>query len=360
MKKIILTGGGTAGHVTPNIALFDALRQKGYDIAYIGGKNSMEESLLKNYKMRYYGISTGKLRRYFDVKNFTDPFRIVKGIGDALSVIRKEKPNIVFSKGGFVAVPVVLAARLAKVPVVVHESDISPGLANKLSVPFSNAVCVSFPQTADKFPKNKVFITGTPIRQNIKNGDKQRGLKLCGFENEKPVILVIGGSSGSIKINRSIRSSLDKILCCGNIIHICGKGNVDEKLFGKIGYAQFDYVTDELAHLFAAADVVVSRAGANAVNEFLELRKPSLLIPLGSSASRGDQILNARFFVENGYSKILYEDEMTPDELNLQIIDLVANRKNYILKMEQSVVSDGVSKIINVIEKYYKKQERSR
>jgi len=354
LKKIILTGGGTAGHVTPNIALFDSLKKAGYDIAYIGGKNSMEQSLLKNYKVRYYGISTGKLRRYFDVKNFTDPFRILKGVKDALLVIRKENPNVIFSKGGFVGVPVVFAAKIAKVPVVIHESDLTPGLANKLSVPLSDAVCVSFDQTESKFPRSKVFVTGTPIRQSIKSGDKSKGLKICDFKDEKPVVLVIGGSSGSMKINQMLRSAIDKILCLGNIIHICGKGNVDESLAGKKGYAQFEYVTDDLAHLFAASDIVVSRAGANAINEFLELKKPSLLIPLGSSASRGDQILNARFFLEKGYSKVLYENDLTPDELNIQIIDLMANRKNYILKMEQTAVSDGVSKVLNVIEKFAK------
>ena len=355
MKKIILTGGGTAGHVTPNIALFDSLKQSGYELVYIGGKNGMEKDLIKSHKVRYYGISAGKLRRYFDVKNFTDPFRIIKGVGDALKIIKREKPSIVFSKGGFVSVPVVAAARLAKVPVVLHESDISPGLANKLSVRFSSAVCVSFPQTADKFPANKVFITGTPIRQSLKDGDRQKGLDICKFNEEKPVLLVIGGSSGSLKINKALRSALDKILCCCKVIHICGKGNIDEKLEDKQGYVQFEYVTDELPHLFAAADAVVSRAGANAINEFLELRKPSLLIPLGSSASRGDQILNAQFFAEKGYSKVLYEEELTPEELNLQIIDLVANRGSYIFKMEQSSVSDGVSEVMKIINKYAKK-----
>ena len=357
MKKIILTGGGTAGHVTPNIALFDSLKKSGYEIVYIGGKNGIEKDLIKSHKIRYHSISTGKLRRYFDVKNFTDPFRIMKGVSDALRIIKKEKPNIVFSKGGFVSVPVVVAARLAKIPVVLHESDISPGLANKLSIRFSNAVCVSFPQTADKFPSSKVFVTGTPIRQSLKNGDRQIGLKICRFDEEKPIVLVIGGSSGSLKINKVLRSALDKILCCCRIMHICGKGNIDEKLLEKQGYVQFEYVTDDLSHLFAAADAVVSRAGANAINEFFELRKPSLLIPLGSGASRGDQILNAQFFAEKGYSKVLYEEELTPEELNLQIIDLVANRGKYTQKMEQSAVSTGtgVSEVMKVINKFSKK-----
>ncbi len=351
MKKIILTGGGTAGHVTPNIALFSRLRQSGYSIAYIGGKNGMEKELVESQNVTYFGISTGKLRRYFDLKNFTDIFRVAKGVSDALKIIRSERPNVIFSKGGFVSVPVVLAAYICKVPVIIHESDITPGLANKISIPFASAVCVSFPETIHKIPKGKGIITGTPIRHTLFNGSLEKGLELCGLSCIKPIILVIGGSSGSKAINDCVRKALPKLLKSYQVIHICGKGFLDDSIHEQ-GYVQFEYVKNELKHLFAIADIVVSRSGANSIYEFLSLKKPNLLIPLSGKVSRGDQVANAKSFEEQGFSKVLLEEKLTPEELYIQIIDLYNNRQTYAANMSGSSLTDGVVEVMKVINHY--------
>ncbi|MBR5046930.1 MAG: UDP-N-acetylglucosamine--N-acetylmuramyl-(pentapeptide) pyrophosphoryl-undecaprenol N-acetylglucosamine transferase, partial [Eubacterium sp.] len=212
MKRIILTGGGTAGHVTPNIALIPALREAGYDIQYIGSRKGMERELIEEIGIPYHGISSGKLRRYFDVKNFTDPFKVMKGYADASRLLKKLKPDVVFSKGGFVTVPVVLAAKRRKIPVIIHESDITPGLANKLSIPAATKICCNFPETIRYLPPDKSVLTGSPIRQELFDGSKEEGMRLCGFEEEKPVLLVMGGSLGAAAINRSLRENLNALL----------------------------------------------------------------------------------------------------------------------------------------------------
>ena len=230
MKRIVLTGGGTAGHVTPNMALVPKLTEEGYDIAYIGSYDGMERKLIEDIDLPYYGISSGKLRRYFDPKNFTDPFRVLKGYFEAKKILKKLRPNVVFSKGGFVTVPVVIAARRLHIPVIIHESDITPGLANKLSIPSASRVCCNFPETIEHLPKGKAVLTGSPIRQELFQGRRDQGLKLCGFQPDKPVLLIIGGSLGSVAINNAIRSNLDELLKTYQLIHLCGKGNLDQSL----------------------------------------------------------------------------------------------------------------------------------
>lgn len=353
MKKIILTGGGTAGHVTPCIALIPKLRSEGYIIEYIGSKSGMEKELIEKMKVSYHSISTGKLRRYLDFKNLTDAFKVVKGIGDSLSVLKKTRPDVIFSKGGFVGVPVVIAGRILGTPVIIHESDFSCGLANRISIPFANAVCVSFPETLDYVPKSKAVLTGTPIRKALFSGVREIGLSLCRFDSSKPVVLIIGGSLGSVKINSVIREALPKMLHCFQVAHICGKGNMDNSINLK-GYRQFEYVGDELPHLFAMANVIVSRAGANSISEILALCKPAILIPLSKNASRGDQILNAESFARQGFSKVLYEDEMTEATLMTEIIDMNANSERYIAKMKESSQSDSVKEVMKIIKKYAK------
>ena len=266
MKKIVMTGGGTAGHVTPNIALMPALRSEGYEISYIGSYEGIEKGLIEAQKVPYYGISSGKLRRYFDVKNFSDPFKVIKGYYQSIRLLKKIKPDVVFSKGGFVSVPVVLAAKHCKIPAIIHESDITPGLANKLAIPSATKVCCNFPETMKYLPEGKAVLTGSPIRQELLNGNPSNAIKLCRFENtEKPVILIIGGSTGSRAINTAIRDLLPELLKRYNIIHLCGKGNLDETLKDTDGYAQFEYANKELADMFALASLVISRAGANAI-----------------------------------------------------------------------------------------------
>ncbi len=351
MKRIILTGGGTAGHVTPNIALIPTLAKRGWDIHYIGSYNGIEKRLLNKLGIPYHAIASGKLRRYFDIKNLTDPFKVIKGTSQAFKCIRKLKPNVVFSKGGFVSVPVIIAAKLSGVPSIVHESDMTPGLANKLSIPFTTKVCTTFSETLKHLPSNKSILTGTPIRQEILNGNEARGYHLCNFTSDKPVLLMIGGSSGSVRINQVLRSALDMLLQHFQIVHLCGKGNLNDDLKDKKGYKQFEYVTEQLADLFAMSDVVISRAGANAIYELLALRKPNVLIPLPLSASRGDQILNARSFEKHGYSMVLEENQMNKTSLVESALKALKSKQHYIDKMDKSELKNGIGNVLTVIER---------
>ena len=350
MKRIIMTGGGTAGHVTPNIALLPTLKEHGYEIFYIGSYNGIEKNLIEDQGITYYGISSGKLRRYFDIKNFTDPFRVIKGYFQAKKLIRKLKPDVVFSKGGFVSVPVVIAAGKKRIPTIIHESDITPGLANKLAIPHATKVCCNFPETMNYLPEGKAVLTGSPIREELLSGDKSTGLSLCGFDGLKPVLMIIGGSTGARRINDTVRSSLDTLLENYNIIHLCGKGMYDNTLEGKEGYMQFEYVKDDLKHLFAAADILISRAGANAICEILALKKPNLLIPLSAAASRGDQILNANSFKKMGFSEILEEENLTPETLKSSVDEVFTNRNNYIDAMAGSPMPNAINTIFSLIE----------
>ena len=354
-KKIVLTGGGTAGHVTPNMALLPKLREDGWEILYIGSKTGIEKEICEKNGVDYVAISSGKLRRYMNLKNLSDPFRVIKGFFEASSAIKKFRPDVVFSKGGFVAVPVVAAAAANGVPVISHESDMTPGLANKLAAPFSKKICCNFPETAELLPAGKGVVSGSPIREAILTGSREEGLRLAGFDGTRPVILVIGGSLGAQHVNEAIRGILEKLLAKYDIIHICGAGNVDESLSDKKGYKQYTFVTEELPHLFAAADLFVSRAGANAICEILALKKPNLLIPLSLAASRGDQILNAKSFAKQGFSKMLEEEDMTAETLEKAIDDLYAKRETYRTAMEQSQMNDGVKVITGLIREISKK-----
>ncbi len=350
MKRIILTGGGTAGHVTPNIALLPTLRELNYDIHYIGSYNGIERKLIEEMDIPYYGIDSGKLRRYFDPKNFTDPFKVLHGYKQARKLIKRLKPDVIFSKGGFVTVPVVISAHRKHIPVIIHESDMTPGLANKLCIPSADKVCCNFPETMKHLPENKAVLTGSPIRQELLSGNKLNALNFCGFTANKPVLMIIGGSQGSAVVNDAMRGILPELLKTFQVIHLCGKGKLDSSLDHLEGYIQFEYVKKELADLFALTDVCVSRAGANAICEILALRKPNLLIPLSANASRGDQILNADSFENQGFSEVLTEDQLAPTILISRIMKLYNNRADYIAAMETSEQSDAISKIISLIE----------
>ena len=350
MKRIILTGGGTAGHVTPNIALLPTLRELNYDIHYIGSYNGIERKLIEEMDIPYYGIDSGKLRRYFDPKNFTDPFKVLHGYKQARKLIKHLKPDVIFSKGGFVTVPVVISAHRKHIPVIIHESDMTPGLANKLCIPSADTVCCNFPETMKHLPENKAVLTDSPIRQELLSGNKLNALNFCGFTANKPVLMIIGGSQGSAVVNDAMRGILPELLKTFQVIHLCGKGKLDSSLDHLEGYIQFEYVKKELADLFALTDVCVSRAGANAICEILALRKPNLLIPLSANASRGDQILNADSFENQGFSEVLTEDQLAPTILISRIMKLYNNRADYIAAMETSEQSDAISKIISLIE----------
>lgn len=358
-KTILLTGGGTAGHVTPNIALIPALQKKGWIVHYMGTPDGIEKKLIEQYnqqvkkhqnKITYHGVASGKLRRYFDVKNFTDPLKVMKGMGQAAAAIRKIKPNVIFSKGGFVTVPVILGGWLNRIPIVIHESDMTPGLANRISIRFANKICTTFPETLHHLPKNKGIHTGTPIRQEIFLGNKEKGRERCHFTTEKPVIMMMGGSLGSVKINTCLREALPKLLETFQVVHLCGKGNLDSGLKHQTGYMQFEYLNEELPHIFALADVVLSRAGANSISEILALHKPNILIPLSARASRGDQILNAKSFQEQGYSCVLEEEKMTQDTLYQAIHQVYQLRFRYKKAMEQSKAGNGIQAVLQVLE----------
>ena len=348
--KIIMTGGGTAGHVNPNLALMPKLKQEGFEIKYIGSIDGIEKEIINKNNIPYYAISSGKLRRYFDLKNFSDPFKVVKGIFQARKILSKEKPDVVFSKGGFVAVPVVIAASMKKIPVVAHESDITPGLANKLSSPFCDKLCVTFKESLKYIKDNKGVLTGSPIREEIFLGDSKKGKEFCNFKNDKEILFVMGGSLGSKVLNDVIRKNLDKLLNKFNIIHICGKNNID-KNYNKEGYVQFEYIDEELPDLMAAATYIVSRAGANSIFEFLALKKPTLLIPLSKNASRGDQILNANSFMKQGFSLVMQEEEIN-DEAFLNKIDELIQRKDELIKnMNAANDKMGNQAVVDVIMK---------
>lgn len=349
MKRIVLTGGGTAGHVTPNIALIPELKREGYEIFYIGSHNGIERKLIEEYGIPYYGISSGKLRRYFDLKNFTDPFRVVKGLFDAKKLMKKLKPDVVFSKGGFVSVPVVMAAKKCHVPAIIHESDMTPGLANKLCIPSATKVCCNFPETVSYLPEGKAVLTGSPIRKELFDGNRLNGLDFCHFSINKPVILIIGGSLGSVAINKAVRNILPELLKKYQVIHLCGKGNLDPSLEKQEGYVQFEYIKKELSDIMDAADIVISRAGANAICELLALKKPAILIPLPAASSRGDQILNAQSFDKQGYSYLLKEEDMMEGNLKEAIEYVFRNKNDYIEAMSKSPMNDAISLIVNLI-----------
>ena len=350
MKKIILTGGGTAGHVTPNLALLPLLKERGYEVRYIGSYTGIEKTLVEQAGIPYDGISSGKLRRYFDWKNFTDPFRVLKGYGEARKLLKKYQPEIVFSKGGFVAVPVVMAAKHLHIPVIIHESDMTPGLANKLAIPSATRVCCNFSETMKYLPADKAIHTGCPIRAELLEGSKAAGQKLTGFTDEKPVLMIIGGSLGAVAVNNAVRAALPQLLDQFQVVHLCGKNNLDESLQGTPGYVQYEYMGEPLKDLFALADIVISRAGANAICELLALKKPNLLIPLGSAASRGDQILNAESYFKKGYSMLLPQDELTVERLVQDVQTLYANRTQYQETMALATDRDAVEKVVTLIE----------
>ena len=345
-----MTGGGTAGHVMPNIALLPELRAKKYLIAYIGSENGIEKDLIKDQHIKYYGIASGKLRRYMSLQNFTDPFKVIKGYTQAKKILKKLKPDVVFSKGGFVTVPVVVAAGRMGIPVIIHESDMTPGLANKIAMRYANTICCTFPETIKYIPENKAFLTGTPIRAELIEGSRSKGFEFTGLTPGKPVILVVGGSTGAKNLNEAIYKILPVLVKHYSVVHLCGAGKAESEYNDIRDYVQYEYVNEEMRDVLAMADIVISRAGANAIFEFLTLRKPNLLVPLPADASRGDQILNANSFKKQGYSAVMMEEDITPKGLLAEINDLYRNRQKYIDAMEKSTLRDSIGKVIELID----------
>ncbi|MBQ7775220.1 MAG: undecaprenyldiphospho-muramoylpentapeptide beta-N-acetylglucosaminyltransferase [Lachnospiraceae bacterium] len=349
MKRIVLTGGGTAGHVTPNLALLPSLKEAGFEITYMGSYDGIEKRLVEDFEIPYVGIATGKFRRYLDIKNFTDPFRVIKGYGEARKFLKEWQPDVVFSKGGFVSVPVVRAAASLKIPCIIHESDMTPGLANKLCFPVAKKICCNFPETFDMLPEEKAVLTGTPIRAELAQGSKLAGLEMCGFTANKPVIMVIGGSLGAANVNKAVRDALPQLLEKYQVVHLCGKDKLDNLLLTTDGYKQFEYLKAELKDIFAMADIVISRAGANAICELLALRKPNILIPLPAASSRGDQLLNAASFEAQGFSLVINEDDLTTATLVEKVNYLYENRQSFYEAMDLSGQMDSIATIMGLI-----------
>ena len=348
--SIVFTGGGTAGHVTPNLALINSFKRDGWTINYIGSAEGIEKNMIEAINIPFHPISSGKLRRYLSLKNFLDPFKILIGVGQAFCLFQKIKPDVVFSKGGFVAFPVVVGAWLNRIPVIAHESDMSPGLANKLSFPFVNKICLTFDAGKKHFKQqNKIEVTGTPIREQLFQGSKEKGLSLCGFNDNKPCILVIGGSLGAGSINQSIRVALNQLTQHYQVIHLCGKGKIDDSLKGVQGYCQLEYANDELADLFAATSIVISRAGANSLYEILALGKPHVLIPLSIQVSRGDQIQNARYFQDLGISVVIQDELLNLDTLLKAVEDVSHNQNEIINKIKTLNIKSAEDKIVAII-----------
>lgn len=350
MRHIVMTGGGSSGHVTPNIALFPYLKELRYKISYIGTESGIEKELIKREKVDYYAIKAGKLRRYISLKNITDFVGINAGFLKAVSILRKLKPDIIFSKGGFVSCPVVWAGWLCAIPVIIHESDMTPGLSNRLCFPFARKICYTFPETLKFLPADKAVLTGIPIRGTLHKGSAEKGLLYCGFTKEKPVIAIVGGSLGSEIINRAVRSVLQLLLKDFQVIHICGKGNIDKQYDSLKGYRQYEYLNEEQPDVYAAANMFVCRAGATTLFEVLSLGKPNLLIPLSKNASRGDQILNAQSFEKLGYSKVLPEGELNELTLLASIKEIYGLREKYIKSMKNNSAANSAEIIIGLIE----------
>jgi len=358
IKKIIFTGGGSAGHVTVNIALIPKFVRAGWSIDYIGSTNGIERQLITpDLNLTYHTISTGKLRRYLDWKNVKDPFHVVKGVFQAYKLIKKQNPDVVFSKGGFVSVPVVIGAWLNKVPVIIHESDLTPGLANKIASRFSTVICTTFPETASAFSNESCEYVGPVLREEIMQGNADRGREFVGFGKiNKPTILIMGGSLGSRKINEAVRESLSEITKQFAVIHLCGKGNLDSSI-AYPEYRQYEYINEELPDILAMCDFVISRAGSNSIFEFLSLKKPMILIPLTKQQSRGDQILNAESFERSGYSMVLHEEHLNPGSLIDHVKRLAQDKDFYIKNMSNFKQKDALSHLYHLITETARKQE---
>ena len=354
-KRIVLTGGGTAGHASPHLALIPELLKQGFELHYLGTEAGIERRIMDLPEVSYHVISSGKLRRYFSRRNFTDPFRVIKGAFDAGAQMRKLKPQVVFSKGGFVAVPVVLAAWLHGVPVVAHESDLTPGLANRISSLFAKKVATTFPECAAAL-KRKGQHTGTPLRPQLFSGSREKGLQLAGFDGSKPVLLMMGGSQGAQAVNQALREALPDLLPHMDVLHLCGEGKLDESLRGLKGYYQAEFLSGDLPDALACADLVLSRAGANALCEFQALMKPMLLIPLPRSASRGDQILNAQSFERRGLAKVLLQEDLTADSLTKALLQLLKEAPAIRQALKTAPAADGTEGVLELIERYRKKE----
>ena len=331
--------------MTPNLALVPGLEAAGVECFYIGTENGIEKSLVKD--IPFYSIEAGKLRRYLSRENVSDVFRTVRGRNEALRILRELRPDLVFAKGGYVSVPVVYAAHKLKIPIVLHESDFTPGLANRLCMRKAKEICLTF--DSKEAHGGKGILTGSPVRPSLLEGSAERGRGFLGFDGSRPVLLIMGGSLGAQAVNEVVDAAMDELLASYDIVHLRGRGNLNPALEGRRGYRQFEYISDELPDVFQAADIALSRAGANALVELTALQIPPLLVPLPLSASRGDQILNARYYTAQGLAAMIDQDALTPDTLIAALADLYARRDEIMEKMRSSKNLDGTGNVLAVL-----------
>lgn len=343
-RMIVFTGGGTAGHVLPTKPVIERCQLRGDRVVFIGSKSGLERQLVEDWDVEFKDITAGKLRRYFSFENAIDAFRVPIGILQALFLLLKLKPHAVFSKGGYVAFPVVVAAWLLRIPVVAHESDLSPGLATRLCTRFVRTQCVSFGQTKTK--AKRVVVTGTPIRAELLAGDAERAKTWLKLNSRSKVLVVVGGSLGAEAINHVVHSSIKELAQEFVVIHVCGKGNVDENLRTVENYFQFEYIDEHWGDVLALADVVVSRSGANALFELLSMRKPNLLIPLPLTQSRGDQIENAELAETSGWSVVLPQDQCNQQSLIAKISLILEDLTHWQAKLQTFEVKDSAHLIV--------------
>jgi len=351
---IAITGGGTGGHIFPNISIVEELKIRGEkNIVWIGEKGGKEELFAKKLNIPFYGIKAGKIRRYFSLKNFSDLFLVVLGFFQSLFLLSKLKPKLLFSKGGFVSIPPAFAARVLRVPVLTHESDINPGLANRLISKASYAVCTSFKETSPYFPGKRVFYTGNPVRKVIKDGNSKRGKIFLGFKEDLPFVMVVGGSLGAQSINNTIYKIVDNYDLPFNLVHQCGRGNLNNTFIKIKKYRQYEFLGKEIGDVMAVSTLIISRAGAGALYEISYLGKPSILIPLSKTASRGEQVDNAKFFEENGASIVILNDDLNEKILFKTVCNLLEN-KNTLVEMGKKAFRllnhNAEEKIVDIIE----------
>ena len=349
MAKIILTGGGTAGHCTPNIALIPYLLKRFDEIYYVGSFSGIERKMVEKENITYFPITTVKLERKITPSNLTIPFKLLKGINDAEKIIKQIKPDLVFSKGGFVSVPLVIAAHKNKIPVICHESDYSFGLANKISLKYCDKMITSFPETAEGV--KKATYIGSPIRNNLINIKKDYSKFY--FDGSKPVLLVFGGSLGSVAINKGIREGLDELLETFDIIHICGKKGLDKKLKNKKGYFQTEFLFN-ISDALSITSVCVARAGANSLFELLSLKIPCVVIPIPKGISRGDQEQNALYFQKLGLITVLPQSALTGVSINTAVNSVYENRLQIKENFKNSPINDKSSIIASLLFSYLK------
>lgn len=351
-KKCLFTGGGSVGHVSTNMALIPLFLENNWEVVYVGSHSGIERELISQIDgVMYFPISVGKFRRYFSWQNLFDFFKIVVGIFQAFFVIRRNNVNVIFSKGGFVSFPVILGGWLNGVPIIMHESDLTPGLANRLSVPFSSKIFTTFKETEEyiSLRPEKVRCVGPVIRESLRNGDVARGRSYCGFSSNKPILLVMGGSLGAKTINLAVRSNLDELLKDFQIVHLCGRNQLDTSI-KMHGYKQFEFVDKELADVIAMSDLVLSRAGSNAIFEFLALRKPMLLVPLPMNSSRGDQIANAEIFRKKGLCNVVTNESLGVRGYLVKVVRQVySDRSKYLARMDSQTIGTDCHVVFEAI-----------